>query len=87
VMLSLCFFESLLLMQPGFECSSKGLKNILLLFSHCSGLIFCFQDAGVEHRRPTGQETSTNHWHTNRHWGERFIFLIYCRYKVKKGKN
>ncbi len=32
------------------------------------------------------RKCTSNDWYASRHWGGEIIFLIYCRYRVKKGK-
>ncbi len=50
------------------------------------GQCFALQAQEPTHDFPC-RKCDTNHWHTISHRGRGFIFLVCCRYKVKKGKN
>jgi hypothetical protein len=78
--------------EPKWErtCISGRIHSDQTVRSSLHNILTC----NITRHQPDARQYSThnfhcssNHWHTIRHWGERFICLIYFRHKVTKGKN
>jgi hypothetical protein len=73
-------------MQPCFQFSlvlQLSEERSAFLHCQCSGHMSALRYWNL---RPPCRKCNTNHWNNTRHREMEFIFYIYCRHNVKKGK-